>query len=311
MAVHCRSRRSAFGVASACEGGGDGKNKNPPFVKQDRIAEPVGGHSGSIAPVLGERLAALRGFVGPGVGLRRPRSTAYRRSREREARADWSARGVKPVESGLRIRPLGTKPAAAPASAAGLGWTSPDGYSKDPGDCGRFFDGGDDLQGAATIRAAFDIDGEDPFEQAGPTDAPAADAQERDRPSARVHSAMGAERSRHAALARAAAGRIHDDLATPRRAVARVDWSCGVALKRRKEQARHAAACRAAKDERRAPIRKATIAGAARLSPPRRLSKKRASARQLVCAALQSAKQRRTSNKEEESCLFPSTGGKF
>lgn len=37
---------------------------------------------------------------------------------------------------------------------------------EDPGDYGGFFNGGDDLQGAATIRAAFDIDVEDPLEQA-------------------------------------------------------------------------------------------------------------------------------------------------
>jgi hypothetical protein len=37
---------------------------------------------------------------------------------------------------------------------------------EDPGDYGRFFNGGDDLQGAATIWAAFDIDVEDPLEQA-------------------------------------------------------------------------------------------------------------------------------------------------
>jgi hypothetical protein len=35
----------------------------------------------------------------------------------------------------------------------------------------RIFDGGDDLQGAAAVRAVFHIDIEDPFEQARPTDA--------------------------------------------------------------------------------------------------------------------------------------------
>src|SRR5207253_3207864 len=35
-----------------------------------------------------------------------------------------------------------------------------------------------------------------------------------------------------AALAVAAAGRIHDDLVTPRRAAVRVDWSCGAVLER-------------------------------------------------------------------------------
>jgi hypothetical protein len=34
---------------------------------------------------------------------------------------------------------------------------------EDPGDYGGFFNGGDDLQGAATIRAACDIDVEDPL----------------------------------------------------------------------------------------------------------------------------------------------------
>jgi hypothetical protein len=33
------------------------------------------------------------------------------------------------------------------------------------------FDGGDDRQRAATVLAVFDIDIEDPFEQAGPTQA--------------------------------------------------------------------------------------------------------------------------------------------
>jgi hypothetical protein len=33
----------------------------------------------------------------------------------------------------------------------------------------RIFDGGDDLQGTAAVRAVFDIDIEDPFEQPGPT----------------------------------------------------------------------------------------------------------------------------------------------
>jgi hypothetical protein len=31
----------------------------------------------------------------------------------------------------------------------------------------RIFDGGDDLQGAAAVRAVFDVDVEDPFEQPG------------------------------------------------------------------------------------------------------------------------------------------------
>jgi hypothetical protein len=35
----------------------------------------------------------------------------------------------------------------------------------------RIFDGGDDLQCAATIRAVFDVNVEDPFEQPGPTQA--------------------------------------------------------------------------------------------------------------------------------------------
>jgi hypothetical protein len=32
----------------------------------------------------------------------------------------------------------------------------------------RIFDGGDDLQSAAAVRAVFDVDVEDPFEQPGP-----------------------------------------------------------------------------------------------------------------------------------------------
>ena len=35
----------------------------------------------------------------------------------------------------------------------------------------RIFDGGDDLQAAAAVRAVFDVDVEDPFEQPGPTHA--------------------------------------------------------------------------------------------------------------------------------------------
>ena len=35
----------------------------------------------------------------------------------------------------------------------------------------RIFDGGDDLQAAAAVRAVFDVDVEDPFEQPGPTQA--------------------------------------------------------------------------------------------------------------------------------------------
>jgi hypothetical protein len=37
---------------------------------------------------------------------------------------------------------------------------------KDPGDHGGLFNRGDDFQGAASIRAAFDIDVEHPLEQA-------------------------------------------------------------------------------------------------------------------------------------------------
>ena len=33
----------------------------------------------------------------------------------------------------------------------------------------RIFDGGDALQAAAAVRAVFDVDVEDPFEQPGPT----------------------------------------------------------------------------------------------------------------------------------------------
>jgi len=42
---------------------------------------------------------------------------------------------------------------------------------EDPEDHWRIFDGGDDLQCAATVRAVFDVDIEDPFEQPGPTHA--------------------------------------------------------------------------------------------------------------------------------------------
>ena len=35
----------------------------------------------------------------------------------------------------------------------------------------RIFDGGDDLQAAAAVRAVFDVDVEDPFEQPGPANA--------------------------------------------------------------------------------------------------------------------------------------------
>ena len=35
----------------------------------------------------------------------------------------------------------------------------------------RIFDRGDDLQAAAAVRAVFDVDVEDPFEQPGPTHA--------------------------------------------------------------------------------------------------------------------------------------------
>jgi hypothetical protein len=42
---------------------------------------------------------------------------------------------------------------------------------EDPEDHWRIFDGGDDLQGAAAVRAVVDVDIEDPFEQPGPTHA--------------------------------------------------------------------------------------------------------------------------------------------
>ena len=43
--------------------------------------------------------------------------------------------------------------------------------SKDSYNHRRIFDGGDDLQAAAAVRAVFDVDVEDPFEQPGPTQA--------------------------------------------------------------------------------------------------------------------------------------------
>jgi hypothetical protein len=43
--------------------------------------------------------------------------------------------------------------------------------SKDSDNHRRIFDGGDDLQGAAAVRAVVDVDIEDPFEQPGPTHA--------------------------------------------------------------------------------------------------------------------------------------------
>jgi hypothetical protein len=64
------------------------------------------------------------------------RSMAARAS---AGRAGLSARGVKPVESGLGVRPLGTEPAAAPVSAAGSGGQAQMG--EDPGDYGGFFNG--------------------------------------------------------------------------------------------------------------------------------------------------------------------------
>ena len=42
---------------------------------------------------------------------------------------------------------------------------------KDLGDHGGMFDGDDDLQRAAAVRAFFNIDIEHPFEQPGPADA--------------------------------------------------------------------------------------------------------------------------------------------
>jgi hypothetical protein len=48
----------------------------------------------------------------------------------------------------------------------------------------RIFDGGDDLQAAAAVRAVFDVDVEDPFEQPVPT--PARPALTRDRMRARL-----------------------------------------------------------------------------------------------------------------------------
>jgi hypothetical protein len=36
---------------------------------------------------------------------------------------------------------------------------------------GGIFDGGDDLQGADTVRSVFEVDIDDPFEQPGPTHA--------------------------------------------------------------------------------------------------------------------------------------------
>jgi hypothetical protein len=119
-----------------------------------------------------------------------------------QARRGWSARGVKPVESGLGIRPLGTEPAAAPVSAAGLGWAS-----------ARWvrilaITAGSSMAamiypGAATIRAACDIDVEDPLsaQARASSCAPVRNTHERDRPSARWLSPLGSERSRHAHLA--------------------------------------------------------------------------------------------------------------
>jgi hypothetical protein len=42
---------------------------------------------------------------------------------------------------------------------------------EDPCDPSRIFDGGDDLQARATVRAVFDIDVKDPLEQTRPTQA--------------------------------------------------------------------------------------------------------------------------------------------
>src|SRR5262245_53887634 len=43
--------------------------------------------------------------------------------------------------------------------------------AEDLDDHRRIFDRGDDLQGAAAVRAVFDVDVEDPFEQPGPAHA--------------------------------------------------------------------------------------------------------------------------------------------
>ena len=43
--------------------------------------------------------------------------------------------------------------------------------AEDLDDHRRIFDGGDDLQSAAAVRAVFDVDVEDPFEQPGPAHA--------------------------------------------------------------------------------------------------------------------------------------------
>ena len=43
--------------------------------------------------------------------------------------------------------------------------------AEDLDDHRRIFDRGNDLQGSAAVRAVFDVDVEDPFEQPGPTHA--------------------------------------------------------------------------------------------------------------------------------------------
>jgi hypothetical protein len=62
----------------------------------------------------------------------------------------------------LGIKPLGIDRVAAAVSAAGLGWRKAQ-MGEDSHNHRGIFDGGDHLQGAATVRAVFDI--EDPFEQ--------------------------------------------------------------------------------------------------------------------------------------------------
>ncbi len=71
--------------------------------------------------------------------------------------------------TGLRIKPPGTDQRAVP----GARWCArrQAQVREDADDDSRIFDGGDDLQAPATVRAVFDVDVKDPFEQTRPTQA--------------------------------------------------------------------------------------------------------------------------------------------
>src|SRR5262245_41364657 len=114
--------------------------------------------------------------------LLRP-ARAAQRSEAREvcritplARTQRERRRRLALATGFRLlRSSGLDRIAAQGSVAGRGWAGPGGR----GFHRRIFDGGpstrlrtgDDLQAAAAVRAVFDVDVEDPFEQPGPAHA--------------------------------------------------------------------------------------------------------------------------------------------